>query len=94
MSPEMAQQDNLLPKIKFKRRRKTGAESQQINKGGFDAYFNYLPFEKAVIESKGRTPFTNREVEIISQTHQALSSRQRLPTPGAVQALSTGAPRV
>ena len=31
----------------------------------YDAYFNYLPFEKAVIESNGKTPYTNKEVEQI-----------------------------
>lgn len=45
-----------------------GSESQQNRSGGFDAYFNYLPFEKAVIQSNGRTPFTNREMEIIATT--------------------------
>jgi hypothetical protein len=33
--------------------------------GKFDPYFNYLPFEKAVIESNGKTPYDNKEVEKI-----------------------------
>lgn len=32
----------------------------------YGPYFNYLPFERAVIESKGVTPFNNYHVEMIA----------------------------
>lgn len=41
-------------KLKLKKRR---IIQDDINKYG--PYFNYLPFEKAVIISKGKTPFNN-----------------------------------
>ena len=46
-----------------KRRRKINPDDQ--NK--FSAYFNYLPFEKAVIESKGKDPYNNQHVEEITK---------------------------
>jgi hypothetical protein len=32
----------------------------------YDAYFKYLPFEKTVIESKGKAPYSNRDVDQMS----------------------------
>lgn len=37
---------------------------EDINRYG--PYFNYTPFEKSVIESKGKTPYNNHHVEIIA----------------------------
>ena len=38
-------QDPMLPKSRIKKKRKIDQRSQK----SYDAYFNYLPFEKAVI---------------------------------------------
>jgi len=51
-------------KLKRKRRQQAPIPSS----GKFDPYFRYLPFEKAVIESNGRTPYNNQHVEKISRT--------------------------
>jgi hypothetical protein len=50
----------------LKKKRKNAINNQYTS--SYDAYFNYLPFEKAVIESKGKIPYTNREAEQIILT--------------------------
>ena len=52
-------------KKKLKKKRKQ--KKPELDKNKFDPYFRYLPFEKAVIESNGKTPFDNKEVEKLIQ---------------------------
>ena len=42
----------------------------QKNQRSYEAYFNYLPFEKEVIKSKGKSPLNNREAEMIMNARQ------------------------
>lgn len=58
-------------RIKKKRKKSQTKVPSQLPSGKYDPYFNYLPFEKAVIESNGKTPFDNKEVErIVYQKHE------------------------
>jgi hypothetical protein len=75
-----------MPKTKILKRKKSTGSS--TNPRVFDAYFNYLPFEKAVIESNGRTPYSNKEVERLA----SLGARQRQPTFAASAASMHRAP--
>ena len=60
-------QDGLLPKTKLVKKKKTGRnQSDQSSSKSYDAYFKYLPFEKTVIESRGKAPYSNREIEQLS----------------------------
>ena len=58
--------DGLLPKTKLVKKKKGKLQQDQTSSKSYDAYFKYLPFEKAVIESKGKAPYSNREIEQMS----------------------------
>lgn len=51
-------------KKKKKKKLRKGPSKEDINKYG--PYFNYTPFERAVIASSGKYPFNNEHVEIIA----------------------------
>jgi hypothetical protein len=55
--------DGLLPKTKLVKKKRSKLAQDETSSKSYDAYFKYLPFEKAVIESKGKAPYSNRDVE-------------------------------
>ena len=53
-------------KKKLKKKNKKKKPQPKDDSAKFDPYFRYLPFEKAVIESNGRSPFDNKQVEMLA----------------------------
>eukprot|EP00347_Sterkiella_histriomuscorum_P023978 403332730 len=61
-------------KIKKKKRSISRTKMPVPNDGNkFDPYFRYLPFEKAVIESNGKTPYDNKQVEMLVKQKSSIS---------------------
>ena len=55
-----------MEEIKGKKKKRKSKKVPQDDVKRYGAYFNYLPFEQAVIESKGKTPYNNQQVEMIA----------------------------
>ncbi len=69
--------DGLETKSKIKKKKKALQKKREEDPNKYGAYFNYLPFEKAVIESRGKTPYNNREVEQIVYNPNILNNLTR-----------------
>ena len=64
-------------KRKMKKLKKKDSELVDIDRYG--PYFNYLPFEKAVIITQGKFPVNNHEVELITNRNASIKDDAKSP---------------
>lgn len=70
-------QEGIEIRSKIKKKKKQ-LKKKPLDKDRFNAYFNYLPFEKAVIESNGKTPLTNKELEMLVQNPSLIKQKSNM----------------